>query len=254
VLATGPGNPPAVRVWPAKTGRFGSRPVQKPDLLRLGRPTPDPYPSTRGFCRVWLDPSVTMSGSAFRVFQFMVISNNPSFRLKHPGVPDSSDGSGGTSYTLTENQTPPVAQATGRVAYIPCGGYYTMPPILGTRRVVYHAGRSGVRLPLLCVRNVVRYTHYRNNTYVTLFAGVQKTFPSGRNASVRVDALRQSRQRHPGGGLLSAQRQYHASRSISPSHRRFGTRLHRDCNAMGDAAKISPHVPTTLSSRSVGRR
>jgi len=31
-----------------------------------------------------------------------------------------------------------------------------------------------------------------------------KTFPSGRNASVRVDALRQSRQRQPGGGLLSA--------------------------------------------------
>jgi hypothetical protein len=28
----------------------------------------------------------------------------------------------------------------------------------------------------------------------------QKTFPSGRNGCVRVDALRQSRQRHPGGG------------------------------------------------------
>jgi len=25
----------------------------------------------------------------------------------------------------------------------------------------------------------------------------------------------------------------------------LGTRLHRDCNAMGDAAKISPHVPST---------
>jgi len=33
----------------------------------------------------------------------------------------------------------------------------------------------------------------------------------------------------------------------------WGTRLHRDCNAMGDAAKISPHVPSTLRSRSVGR-
>jgi len=54
------------------------------------------------------------------------ISNNPSFRLKHPGVPDGSDGSGGTSYPLTENQTRPVTQATGRVAYLPCGGYYTM--------------------------------------------------------------------------------------------------------------------------------
>jgi len=34
----------------------------------------------------------------------------------------------------------------------------------------------------------------------------------------------------------------------------LGTRLHRDCNAIGDAAKISPRVPSTLSSRSVGRR
>jgi hypothetical protein len=49
----------------------------------------------------------------------------------------------------------------------------------------------------------------------------QKTFPSGRNGSVRVDALRQSRQRHPGGELLRARRQYHASRCISPSDRRF---------------------------------
>jgi len=31
----------------------------------------------------------------------------------------------------------------------------------------------------------------------------------------------------------------------------FGTNLHRDCNAMGDTAKISPHVPSTLSSRSI---
>ena len=31
------------------------------------------------------------------------------------------------------------------------------------------------------------------------------------------------------------------------------THLHRDCNAMGDAAKISPRVPSTLSSRSAGR-
>jgi len=45
-----------------------------------------------------------------------LISNNSSFRLKHPGVPDGSDGSDGTSYPLTENYTIPVAQATGRVA------------------------------------------------------------------------------------------------------------------------------------------
>ena len=49
----------------------------------------------------------------------------------------------------------------------------------------------------------------------------QKSFPSGRNGSVRVDALRQSRQRHHAGGLLRARRQDHASRRISPSDRRF---------------------------------
>jgi hypothetical protein len=83
------------------------------------------------------------------------ISNNPSFRLKHPGVPDGSAGSGGISYPLMENQTRSVAQTTGGVAYLPCGGYYTMPLILATRRIVYYARRSGVRLLLLCVRNVV---------------------------------------------------------------------------------------------------
>ena len=45
----------------------------------------------------------------------------------------------------------------------------------------------------------------------------QKIFPSGRNGSVGVDALLQSRQRHPGGGLLRARRQFNASRSMSPS-------------------------------------
>jgi len=104
--------------------------------------------------------------------QTKCISNDSSFRLKHPGVPDGSDGSGGTSYPLTENQTQRVAQATGRIAYLPCGGYYTMPLILATGRVVYYTRRSGVRLPLLYVRNVVTYTHHQNDTYVTLFAGV----------------------------------------------------------------------------------
>jgi len=59
----------------------------------------------------------------------------------------------------------------------------------------------------------------RWNRYLMLHQ--QKTFPSGRNGSVRVDALRQSRQRHPSGGLLRAWRQYPASRCISPSNRRF---------------------------------
>ena len=44
------------------------------------------------------------------------ISNNSSFRQKHPGVPDGSDGSDGTSHPLTENYTLPIAQATCRVA------------------------------------------------------------------------------------------------------------------------------------------
>jgi hypothetical protein len=49
----------------------------------------------------------------------------------------------------------------------------------------------------------------------------QKNIPFGRNGSVRVDALRQSRQRHPGGGLLRARRQYNVSRCISPSNHCF---------------------------------
>jgi hypothetical protein len=68
------------------------------------------------------------------------ISNNSSFHLKHPGVPDGSDGSDQTSYPLTENFTLLVAQATGRVSYLP---------------------------PLPCVW----YTHHQNNKCVTLLAG-----------------------------------------------------------------------------------
>jgi len=41
VLATGPGNPPAVRVRTAKTGQFGSRLVHEPNSLLLGGPNPD---------------------------------------------------------------------------------------------------------------------------------------------------------------------------------------------------------------------
>jgi hypothetical protein len=70
----------------------------------------------------------------------LCISNNRSFRLKHPGVLDGSDGSDGTLYLLTENYALPVAQAMGRVAYSP---------------------------PLLCPW----YTHHQNDTCVTLFSG-----------------------------------------------------------------------------------
>ena len=72
----------------------------------------------------------------------MHISNNPSLCQKHPGVPDGSDGSDRTSYPLTEDYTLPVAHV-----------------------------RAAYATPVLCVRNVVTYTHHQNNTCVTLFAG-----------------------------------------------------------------------------------
>jgi hypothetical protein len=57
-----------------------------------------------------------MVGVNVTAFENECISNNHSFRLKHAGVPDGSDGSGGTSYPLTENYMLRVAQATQRVA------------------------------------------------------------------------------------------------------------------------------------------
>jgi len=67
VLATGSGNAPAVPVWTAKMGRFGSKAVQKPYPLTLSGRNPDVYTSTPGFHQVWLDLSVPISGFAFRV-------------------------------------------------------------------------------------------------------------------------------------------------------------------------------------------
>jgi hypothetical protein len=54
----------------------------------------------------------------------------------------------------------------------------------------------------------------------------QKILSSGGNGCVRVDALRQSRQRHPGGGLLHARHQYYALCCIAPSDRRFAVSSH----------------------------
>jgi hypothetical protein len=59
---------------------------------------------------------VLCSGHDHSSSELYDISNNPRFRQKHPGVPNGSDGSDGTSYQLTENYTLPVAQATGHVA------------------------------------------------------------------------------------------------------------------------------------------
>ena len=82
VIATGPDNMPAVCVPAGNTIRFGSRTVQKPNQQRIGRPYPDPYVSTRGCCRVWLDLSVLISGYLFRVLLFMVAFRYPTVNCK----------------------------------------------------------------------------------------------------------------------------------------------------------------------------
>jgi hypothetical protein len=71
------------------------------------------------------------------------ISNNASLLQKHRGVVVRSDGSDETSYPLTQQSTLPIAQASGRDASVP---------------------------PLLCAWDVVTYTHYQNDTSVTLLA------------------------------------------------------------------------------------
>jgi hypothetical protein len=63
--------------------------------------------------------------------------------------------------------------------------------------------------------------HFQDLFRISHVQHQQKNIPFGWNGSVRVDALRQNRQRHPGGGLLRAWRQYNASRCISPSDRCF---------------------------------
>jgi len=82
VLSTRPGNLPAVGVWITKMVQFASRPVQKPQLLLLGEPNSDPYPSTLGYRRVWLDPSVPNSGSGIRVVLFTVSFRYPTDNCK----------------------------------------------------------------------------------------------------------------------------------------------------------------------------
>jgi len=66
------------------------------------------------------------------------ISNDPSFRQKHPGVPDGSDGSDGTWYPLT-----------------------------GITR--YPSPRRRVALHTYLLYFLVTYTHHQNDTCVTLF-------------------------------------------------------------------------------------
>jgi len=72
VLAMGPGNLPAGRVRTGYTIVFCSWPVHKPDLDLLGGPNRYMYPWTHWFCRVWIDPSLAISGSRSSVLLFMV--------------------------------------------------------------------------------------------------------------------------------------------------------------------------------------
>jgi hypothetical protein len=56
----------------------------------------------------------------------------------------------------------------------------------------------------------------------TITLGITKnTVPSRQNGSVNVDAIRQSRQRHRGGGLLRSQNWCHTSCRILPCNRRI---------------------------------
>ena len=94
VLATGPGNLPAVpvrkgetvrkrkTVRKGKTVRFRSSTVQKPDPLLHCGPHPALYRSFRRFCRVWLDQSGRISSSAFRVYLCMVAFWYPTVNCK----------------------------------------------------------------------------------------------------------------------------------------------------------------------------
>jgi len=83
------------------------------------------------------------------------ISNNPGFRLKHPGVPDGSEGSDGTSYPLTENYTVPVAQATGRIAqHSTCERQRQTCERLGAPRItVEHSGKNNIWERCWCAWN-----------------------------------------------------------------------------------------------------
>jgi hypothetical protein len=75
MLATSAGTPPVVQVWTRKTVLFSSGTFQKPDPPLRGIPDPDGYQFTHGFCRIWLDPSVPIFGSAFGVFHSWLLSD-----------------------------------------------------------------------------------------------------------------------------------------------------------------------------------
>jgi len=80
--APGHANLPAVRLRMRKTVRFGSTTVQKPEPQRRGEPNPNPCLSTRRTWFIWLHPSISISGSVFRVFLFMVTFGYPTANRK----------------------------------------------------------------------------------------------------------------------------------------------------------------------------
>ena len=145
------GRAPQVLPWHGSMWALGHHPWHQSDPIRL-------YAVHRHHWRLHCQPqwaqlhlvesplSAQMPREAYETFgcwlakDFSHISNYSSFRQKHPGVPDGSDGSDGTSYPLTENYTLPVAQATGRVAYV----------------LLYF---------------VVTFTHHQKDACITLFAG-----------------------------------------------------------------------------------
>ena len=67
VLAMGQGNLPTVRVWTTIMVQLGSQPVKLRNTLTVGGRNLRRNLLTCRFCRVWLDSSVPISSSAFRV-------------------------------------------------------------------------------------------------------------------------------------------------------------------------------------------
>jgi len=98
----------AISFWPARFVLsamycFQSGLLDARSLFRVMQPS-----IRRSHCS-GLAPCSLMMLTDWAISQTRSISNNASFHLKHPGVPDSSDGSDGTSYPLMENYTPLVA-------------------------------------------------------------------------------------------------------------------------------------------------
>jgi len=89
---------------------------------------------------------------------------------QQPQFPSETGGCSGRLWWLWRYLVP--SDGESDTTHRPSDGYYTMPCILARRCVVYCARRSGVTLPLLCIRNVVTFIHHQNDTYVTLFTGV----------------------------------------------------------------------------------